>query len=213
MIVSLTELKEMLGLDQDATDEDAKLTRLINAATTTFEGKTRRRFREPIMVTEYRDGDDNRVLYLRGHIDDENAADSGSDDPALSLIVSRRARMLATAEWEVLTIDEDYERRKDTLRFLRAWRVWTCEDEFKIEYLDGYFVAPEDVHAAILEMAMNQYLSDIASSSGTAGITSEKLGDYSYTVDLGAIGSSGGTSGALSDTTKDTIQRYKRRFV
>lgn len=210
-VATLALLKRLLGIDADNTDDDAYLSQLLANATVDVEGMTKRRFQEPISLTEYRDGNGEELLYLHGHIDDVNAVDSGSDDPADSLVVLRRTkRFRGSPSWEMLTEDEDYERRGDTLLFMRLWGVWPCEDELKITYLNGYTVPPEDIRAAIVDIAMNQYLADLAASSGTSGVTGEKLGDFSYTVDLGAVA---GGSTALSDTTQRTIQRYKRRFV
>ena len=94
------------------------------------------------------------------------------------------------------------------------------EDEFKLDYLGGYGVAPEDIRDAILDLVQAQYVNDtsIASdtSSGTAGVTSEKIGDFSYS--LGSSSSSSASSkstssGGVTDITTQTLQRYKRRFA
>lgn len=212
MIVSLDELKRMLDIDLEDTSEDENLTRIIQSKTTWVQGETRRRFDTPIPRTEYHEGTGEPELYLEGHVDDSPAADnpSESQDPTTSVKVYRRPRAERFRSWEQLTEGVEWERRGDTLIFLLAWAVWPREDEFKIEYLDGYASAPEDIKEVILEMAMDQYFGDADIASGTSGITSEKLGDYSY-----SLGPSGSTVGmnSLSDNATKTLQRYKRRFV
>ncbi len=209
MIVTLNELKVLLGiaLDPDET-VDADLTRRIEVATVVFEGLTKQRFREPITRTEYRDGRNRRKLFLHGHIDDEDVTASAS------LVVSRRAKAFSAPEWTDLTLDDDYERRDDVLIFITTWYVWCDEDEYRLVYLDGYKTAPIDVQAAVLDIAMNQYLADLAARRFGLPIfaakTGEKLGDYSYTIDPGFV-ASGSTT--LTDTVKKTVNRYERKFV
>lgn len=211
MIVSLDELKRVLGLDLEDTSEDANLTRIITAKTTWVEGETKRRFDTPIHHEQYESGGFQH-LYLEWHVDDSVEADNPSEslDPTTSVHIFRRPRSEQWRAWEELIEGEDWERRGQTLIFLRTWQVWPGEDEFKITYMGGYAVAPEDIKEVILELAMNQYLIDLNSSSGTAGVTSEKLGDYSYTVDLGAIAT--GTGGTSENGLK-TLNRYKRKIV
>ncbi len=135
------------------------------------------------------------------------AGDEASVTTALR--VSRRAKYYPGA-WEELVEDEDFERRGDSILFLRSWYVWPCEDEFRITYFDGYVTAPDDIREAIIDMAMNQFWTNSSAAAGTAGVTGEKLGDFSYTTDLSATAVGSGT---LSDTTKRTIMRYKRMLV
>ena len=122
--------------------------------------------------------------------------------------------------WEVLTEGEDWERIGDVIYFLRWWGIWPSEDEIKVDYLGGYGLAPEDIRDALLELASNQYVTDstVASnaSSGTSGITSEKIGDFSYSVGTSTTVSSSstiaGADGSALGSTMMTLQRYKRRF-
>lgn len=218
MIVSLEELKRVLGIALDDTSEDDNLTRLIQAKTAWVEGATRRRFDTPIHHEQYAEGSGERELYLEWHVDDSPEADNPSEtlDPTTSVRVYRRPRSEPYREWEPLVEGEDWERRGQTLVFLRAWTTWPGEDEYKITYLGGYAVAPSDIKELILELAVGQYQSDVMMSSGTAGITSENLGDYSYSRDLNvaltALGASPMTLG-LSPTAFNTLNRYKRRFI
>ncbi len=204
MIVSLDEIKRVLGIDLASTTEDENLTRLIGAATEWVQGQTHRRFDTPALVTEYRESPGRRMLYLAGHIDDSTAADNMSEtaDPTSSVHVFRRPLCEPYRAWEELIENEDWERRGDALVFLHWWAIWPQD-------LDGYAVAPADVQALVLELAMNQYLLDVASASGTAGITSEKLGDFSYAVDTT---SAAGTT-ILSDRAKGTLNNRTRKLV
>lgn len=210
MIVSLDELKRVLGITLSDTAEDDNLTRLILAATEWVQGQTHRRFDVPISVTEYKTGHGKRTLYLAGHIDDSVAADNPSEtlDPTTSVRVYRRPVSEPFRTWEELIEGEDWERRDDSLVFLRAWSVWPCEDELKLVYLDGYAQAPEDVKALVLELAMNQYRVDAEASAGTAGITSESLGDFSYSVGNTVTGST-----TISAIGLRTLNYRTRKFV
>jgi gp6-like head-tail connector protein len=210
MIVSLDEIKRVLGITLSDTTEDDNLTRLILAATEWVQGQTHRRFDTPILTTEYKSGHGHRILYLAGHIDDSAAADNPSEtlDPTSSVHVYRRPILEGFRDWEELIEGEDWERREDALVFIRAWQVWPLEDELKITYMDGYAQAPEDVKALILELAMNQYLLDAESSSGSAGITSESLGDFSYSVGTSAAGST-----TISASGMRTLNYRTRKFV
>ena len=212
MIVSLDELKRVLGIDLESTDEDENLTRLILAKTTWVEGATHRRFDTPIAHVQYEDGGEDK-FYLEWHVDDSVAADNPSEslDPTTSVRIFRRPRMEKFRAWEELIEGEDWERQDQTLVFLRAWCIWPYEDEFKLEYLGGYALAPEDIKEVILELSMNQYLSDVEMSGGTAGISSEKLGDYSYSV--GSASSAVSMAGTVSNNANATLNRYKRKFV
>lgn len=210
MIVSLDELKRVLGIDLDDASEDPNLTRIILAKTAWVHGETRRYFDTPTPRTEYHTGHGEAELYLNGHVDDSVDADNPSEslDPTTAVKVFRKPRGGRWREWEQLTEHDDWERRNDVLYSTHTLGVWCIEDEFKIEYMDGYAQAPEDIKEVILELAMNQYFGDVETSSGTAGITSEKLGDYSYNVGASAVGAS-----LLTDNSSKTLGRWKRRFA
>lgn len=210
MIVSLDDLKQVLGiaLDDDGAQDD-NLTRLIKAKSAFVEGYTQRRFDTPILHTQIEPGNGEDALYLEWHVDDENTPLAPNPDPSESVIVSRRPILERFRPWEVLVEDEDWERRGDVIYFLRTWQVWPIEDEIKLEYLGGYIKAPDDIKAVILELAANQYLIDTDLSSGTSGVNSEKIGDYSYSLSTTtAVGST-----TMSETSAATLNRYKRRFV
>lgn len=206
MIVTPAEVKHVLGIEIGDTSEDANLTRLIEAATTWLEGETHRRFQEPAATKEYHRGKDERELYLFGHLD------TTSQTAIDSLRVFRRSMWTADRTWEELTEDEDWERRDQTLISLGPYSVWSRHDEIRVDYMDGWVSAPQDIREVIIEWVVGQYVADAATAGGTAGITSEHIGDYSYTVDLGAVTKAGG-SGNLSADSLSTVNRYQRKFA
>lgn len=216
MIVELAQVKALLGIELDDETEDTHLTQLILAATEWLQGETKRRFDTPIDVIEFREGNGNRKLYLRGHIDRSAPPVGESAEPGNSLTVSIRAIGDVGEDWEMLNENEHYEVRGNVL-YGSGWcgGQWDRSYEYQLEYLSGYWVAPEDIQQIVLELVIGQYNADIANAAGTAGVTSEKLGDYSYTVDLGAAaGSSVGiSSGSLSGNAWRTIERYRRVFI
>lgn len=216
MIVTVAELKHVLGIDPLETDEDGHLEQVIQSASDVVQGMTRRRFDTPIPRVEYQEGLGRHTIYLEGHIDDDPAADNPSEtlDPTTSLKIARRPLCLGLAhntDWEELTEGVEWERRQQKVIFLKLWSIWPAEDEFRLSYLDGYAHAPEDIRTVVLNLAAEQYNHDVNVASGLIGLKSESIGDYSYTRDLTVEGS--GNVGKLNDTDMKTIYRYKRKFA
>lgn len=220
MIVTLEEVKTVVGIALDDASQDPYLTRLIKAKTAWVEGYTQRRFDTPILHSQIEPGPGEPEIYLDWHVDDTLYEPPLDPSPTTSVYVQRRPCSERFRPWEVLIEGEDWQRVGDVIYFLRAWQVWPREDEFKIDYLGGYGIAPEDIRDAIIDLVQAQYVTDgsIASdaSSGTAGVTSEKIGDFSYS--LGSSSSSSSSSkttsaGGVVDTTMQTLNRYKRRFA
>jgi Phage QLRG family, putative DNA packaging. len=209
MIVSVLQAKQLLGIEPDDATEDAHLERLIVAATVFVEKETHTRFSTPIPKTEYQRGSGQLELYIRGHIDDA-PSESESADPLTPLTVQARIVGAIGEDWITLTEGIDYERRGDTL-IGAAGYGWSRMSEFKLDYEDGYRVAPDDIQELVLEMVQRQYNNDISISEGTAGVTSESLGDYSYSVDLGATAILSGS--VITDTGWLTINHYRRILV
>lgn len=206
MIVSLEELKAVLGIEPDDATQDDYLTRLILAKTAWVEGYTQRRFDTPIAHTQIARGTGEAELYLEWHLSDPD-----------SLLIYRRPALERFREWELLVEGEDWELSEangNTVFFLRAWQVWPVEDEIKASYQGGYTEAPEDIKEVILSMASNQYLFEADSASETAGLTSEKIGDYNYSLGSSSSTATGAVgSDVVGDTAMKTLNRYKRRFV
>lgn len=210
MIVTVEEVKSALGII--TTDDDDRLLRLILAASAWVEKTTLRRFDTPILRTEYHKGNGEAELILNGHIDDAYLQEASMVLLLpTGLQVWSRSRFGGT--WQLLEEDTSWERREDTLVFLSPWPMWSCSDEFKIEYYDGYMAAPDDIKAVILELVTAGYEAEIDSASGAAsGVTSEHIGDYSYTVDLSAAASVA-TGGLLSSLSQQTLNNYRRRLA
>ncbi len=213
-MVPIDSLKIALGIDLSDTSQDEHLAQLIEYAATVVEGETHCRFGLPAERVEYQQSiPAEGPIYLRGHIDDSAEANTETSDitPSTSLLVARRMRY-TTDPWELLTEGADWERRGDTVEFLTAMSWWWgCLNEFRLSYLDGYVDAPADIKQLIVEIASNQYWIDANMAGGSAGIKSEKLGDYSYDKDLTVQGSGGAMN--YSAFGKRTIGRYKRMVV
>jgi len=212
MIVELAQVKVLLGIEADDDSSDEHLIQLILAATAFVERETHQRFQPPIPRTDYVNGTGRREIYIRGHIDETPSTDVPESADPLALIVVSQRLIGDNGPWDEMIELEDYERRDDTLLSFGVWGpFWDRCVEFRLHYHDGYVVAPDDIQQLIIEIVMRQYNNDIAISTGTAGITSEKIGDYSYTVDLGATALISGSIITASGWL--TINHYKRILV
>lgn len=214
MIMTLEDVKVALGIAPNDSTSDVQLMRLIASATKTIEGMTLQRFSAPIMRTEYRPGPtESDVLILAGHIDDSAEADNPSEalDPSFSLTIASRPLPRSTTDWTDLVEGTDWERREDSIFALGGWGVWDCTVEYRLTYLDGYVVVPADIQSVLLELVMNQRAVEARVNSGTAGITSESLGEYRYSVNYNAVGAGGMTT--LSTLSRQTLMSYKRLLV
>lgn len=212
MIVELEQVKDLLGIDQTDTSEDEHLTQLILAATEFVQRETHQRFDVPIPRTDYVVGTGRREMYIRGHIDERPSTDAPESADPLALIAVHSRLIGDNGEWLELVEGTDYERRDDTLMaFGVLGAFWDRCLEYRLHFMDGYQTAPEDIQQLILELVSRQYTVDNDLASGTAGVTSEKIGDYSYTVDLGAAASISGS--VLSTSGWMVINTYKRRLV
>jgi hypothetical protein len=213
MIVTVEELKITLGIPESDTSQDASLEQLIVRATAWVQEQTHRRFDTPETHVDVVRGRNTRELFLSGHVDPavvelESAGELG--------VIHVRERTLGDGKdgWSDLVEDEDYERREDVLYGIRGF-WWSRSSEYEVTFLDGWVSAPDDIKALITELASGQYGADAAAADGTAGITSEKLGDFSYSLDGGSTGSSAGTAGGgvLSDIGRRTLGRWWRPAV
>lgn len=210
MIVTVAEVKAVLGIPDKDTSSDDRIMFLIQAATAWVQGETHRQFDGTVDTVEYHEGDARRKLFLKGYFDPANLVASASD----SILVFRRPLCEPRVDWEPLLEGEDWERRGQALLYLGPWSRWPREDEFQVQYPNGWVTAPADIKLLVMNLVTGQFLADAATASGTAGLTGEDIGDYSYTQDLGAVAAtlSGGVS-ALGTNDWNTINRYKRQFA
>jgi len=204
-------LKQSLGIT-DAS-KDAQLTQAIQSAIDYVEGRTKRYFDEPKSRTDYRNWNGDWQMVLDGHIDDSldaNINPSEQFDPTTSLVISQRPLGVgAPADWTALVEGTDYERHDDYIQFLMP-PVWPSPLQLRFVYLDGYASAPEDIKDVIVEVATDRFIQRELSASRTAGVTGEKLGDFSYSKNLTVAGTG---AGVMSDRSKQTINRYRRQLV
>ncbi len=215
MLVPLSVVKSVLRIPMTDTTMDAQLLRLILAASSWVGKFTHHNFGTPTRRVEYHEGYGQCEIVLDGHLDDSDEANinpSETLDPLFSLKIDSRPWQGTPADWTSLVEGTDWERRDDTIRYLGAWGVWPFGTEFRFTYLDGYLVAPADLQQVVIELVINQYAVEKAiSQTGGAGVTAEKLGDFSYSRDLHAIGAGG--YNALSDLSRQTLMHYKRMIA
>lgn len=193
LVVPIASLRRAVGLLADDASEDESLLDLEKRAVAWVEEQFERRFREPIAHVEYRWGNGSRSMYLRGYI--------AEPEPEVgeALVIRDRA---PGGEWEAFT---PWELRNNKQLIRNDGLVWFRNIEYEISYLNGYVEAPGDIISLILDMVGTAYITITEGSAGD--ITSEKIGDYSYTIG-GA--SSGGATGALSSLSSDSLATYHR---
>jgi hypothetical protein len=211
MIVTVAELKTALGIDELDVSQDAYLEQLIVNVGAWIQEQTHQYFDTPVARTEILEGSGERKLYLPGHVDESQTL--GDESADLAALVAVRERLIGEGknDWTDLEEDTDWERRKDALVRIGSWPCWLRNSEYEIQFMDGWVSAPPDIKALVIELASGQYGADQANADGTAGIASEKLGDYSYTLGDG-VGTSAGTAGGgmISDTGLMTLNRWRK---
>jgi hypothetical protein len=156
------------------------------------------------------EGRGRRELILYGHVDTTFLEESAS----ILEPVHVRVRWVGEGKdaWVDLTFEEEFEFRGDTLYRLNGW--WSRGMEYELTYYDGYETAPLDIQALVLEMVTGGYGANQSVADGTSGITSEKIGDYSYSLGGSGTGDGGAVSGGdLSDTGWKTLNRYRRKMA
>jgi hypothetical protein len=210
MIVTIEQLRRAAGLAEDDDSQDAALIELESQSVAWIEGEVHRRFSEPILVTEIVEGRGRRELIIYGHVDLAALAESASSLEALR--VQERWQGEGKDAWAILAEDVDYEFRGDIL--YRLGGVWSRGVEYELTYYDGYETAPLDIQALVLEMVTGGYGANQSVADGTSGITSEKIGDYSYSLGGSGTGTGGSVSGGeISDTGWKTLNRYRRKIA
>lgn len=205
MIISLEELKRALGLDPDDTSEDEALEELLTRATAWLEGQTKWRFQEPVATVEYRFGSGRLMLYTRDRI----AGPAEADPDYVYITVEHR---YGNGDWETLEEGVDYERRGEQGLIRLDGFPWAPNAEYRLTYNKGFHEAevPEDIKALLIELVAIKYGADAEVAAGTEGLSSEKIGDYSYTFSSSSSSSSGGGATSLSDDGYQTLNRWKR---
>ena len=158
-IVSLADAK--LALDITGTDSDDKLTALIDRLTEVFEREFHWYFGPSRERVEVMCGTGTPKMFLGWPFLDTFALE---------------CRSYVGDAWETVETD-DYEQRGR--RVVRAdGYVWTKGyDNFRATYNEGYAEVPGEIEQLALET-----ISAVWRQSGSEGITSEKIGDYSYTL-------------------------------
>lgn len=190
MIISLEEIKVALGIEPGDTTEDASLILLESYAAAYVENQTERRWRAPAEKKEYQFGTGTRTLFLEGHV-----------EPADVAAIAVREN-LGGGQWNVLAAF-DYRAPNKLIR--NDSYVWHPGVEYEITYQDGWLVAPPDIRALVLDLMT---LSRDAASA-EAGIKSETIGDYSYTLD--SVAAAALTS--LSGASVDTLNRRRAKHI
>lgn len=190
LVLTIAALRVAAGLESDDGSQDAALLVQERAAVAAVEGATHRRFQQPDETVEYHEGSGTRKLFLDGHAEDD-------------VEVSVRERPIGgdADDWEEF---EDFEVRKDVLIRTDGYR-WSTAHEYEVTYDSGYDVAPADIQALIAELI------GLASavSTGSAGIVTETIGEYSYRLDTTAAAASSG----VSATGINTLNNWRKVFV
>lgn len=195
LVVPIASLRRAIGLDgADATQDEALLD-LEKRAVAWVEEQFERRFQAGIAHIEYRWGNNTRSLYLRGHVE------SGA--------VTIRERSLG-GDWEAFTA---FDTRANGQLVRNDGLAWYRAVEYEISYTNGYAEAPGDIISLILDMVGTAWIA--LTSAGTEDLSSEKIGDYSYTVSSSST-SGGADKGILSTLSEDsalTYHRWRKRHI
>lgn len=193
LVVPIESLRRAIGLDAaDATQDDALLD-LEKRAVAFAEEQFERRFQAGLAHVEYRWGNNSRSLYIRGHVEDTEAPDA--------VTIRERA---PGGDWEAFTA---FDVRANGQLVRNDGLVWYRSMEYEITYSNGYEEAPGDIISFILDLVGTAWIS--LTSAGTEDLSSEKIGDYSYTVSSSTTTGSN-ASGILSSLSDDSIQTYHR---
>lgn len=188
-IVSLEELKRALGIELTETGEDQLLVELEQRAAAWVTEQLERNFGQPNDRVEYAEGNGQRQLWLRGHVEAPG-------------VVTVRSRALAGGDWQAFA---GFELRGDSLVRTDGYR-WSPAEEYELTYPDGYAAAPGDIKALVIELVSGgrDY-----TGGAVAEVKSESIGDYSYTLDTAAAVAVSG----LSSRGADTINRRRRKHI
>jgi hypothetical protein len=146
--------------------------------------ETHRYFGSPATRTEYLPGSGTHRLWL---------ADDAIGTPAVK-------ELWNATEEGVIT---DFVARGRLLTRLEG-RQWSRRYDYEVTYTAGYHLLPADIEQAVFDLVRWKF----ESLKATPGMTSEKLGDYSYT-----RGDVDGSGASWVPKFNATIQSYRRNPV
>lgn len=88
-----------------------------------------------------------------------------------------------------------------------AWDDFGGPDTYRVTYDHGYSAIPDDVIAVCCGMVLRL----LTSPSQIEGLTSERIGEYSYQLGQFPGGAAAGVTVRLSEADKDALNVYRRR--
>lgn len=168
-MVDLEEIKRWLGVTVN--DYDTALTELRDRLVDRIQRRLDWYFGPPRPATEILSGNGRAVLFLR------------QPPVGNAVSVAYRTGRSNGPKWDVLPAsDYGVQGRKLVAVGPGAWPYGVRN--IQVRYLEGFVDPPGDVVQLLLDLMQ----ANVTASSGSAGgdITSEKLGDYSYTVGSGS---------------------------
>lgn len=165
-MLPLDDVKPWLNITVDTFD--AELQALIDRASEHIENECGWYFRLPRPVVEVLDGTGTDALFLRQHLPDD----------AAPLVLECRAG--TTDPWVVVPA-ADYELDG---RGIYAAGVWARgRRNFRATYEEGFTEPPGDIAQLFLEVMAHAW-----QTRGREGLSSERIGDYSYVIFPGSGG-------------------------
>lgn len=161
-MLSLSDIKDWLGIPSATTTYDTILTNLETRAVAFLENQTDRYFGAPLEFTEILDGNDRDELWLR-------------EEPNVIRSVAYRDSL--NNAWIEYDVQADYE--QDGRRLLRLDDTWPRgRRNLKVVYVAGYSAGnePDDIKQALFDLIALKFR-----GRGTESFKSQELGDYKYT--------------------------------
>lgn len=184
-LATLAQAKEFLGIT--GTDQDALITRLLDAATQYLETQTGRTLAQTTL-TEYYDGDGDRTLFVASP---PASFENYGVDTYLKI--------------DDVQIDEDaFVVHSGEGRIVLDSAVFSRGDKnVEVKYKGGFATVPADLVQATIELA-----GAMLKRGRSAGVKSESIGDYSVTYsDVNAAG------GGLSPTIDSVVSHYRLALI
>ena len=167
-MLDLQVIKDWLGIT--TSDYDTPLTELRDRLTERIQRRLDWYFGPPRPVVEYLNGQGRPTVFLR--------------QPPVGGVVAMAYRSSPT-EWLAYPTDEFFvDNRKVINTAVGFWPYGTRN--LRATYEEGFETPPGDIAQLLLDLMQ----ANVTTTSGAAGgnVTSEKLGDYSYTIGSGVTG-------------------------